>query len=225
MAGCGDSPILLEAHNPSPLTGLGNNTYLIAGVGHPDHVRAIAAALRDRRARLTTVVVTHGHPDHASGAPTLAAQHPAAILAKYPGPDDASAAVHWTWVDEGDRIAADDDSLVVLRTPGHSPDHIALWHEPSRSLFTGDLVVQGSSVMIAASRGGDLSEYLASLERLLALEPRVLFPRASTIPPPSSRPTSHAGVSANGRSSLRSPSAARPCRKSPNPFMMISARS
>ena len=44
------------------------------------------------------------------------------------------------------------------------------------TIFTGDLVVQGSSVMIHWSRGGDLGQYLASLERLLALEPRRLLP-------------------------------------------------
>jgi glyoxylase-like metal-dependent hydrolase (beta-lactamase superfamily II) len=169
------------------MTGGGNHTYLIAGtdgsavlvdagVGHPDHVQAVAAALTDRRATLTTVAVTHGHADHASGAPALAARHPAAVFAKCPGPEDVAAGVRWTQVDEGDRVCIGDDDLVVLRTPGHAPDHIALWHEPTRSLFTGDLVVQGGSVMIAASRGGNLIAYLASLERLIALEPRVLFP-------------------------------------------------
>ena len=180
------SPILLEALNPNPMTGSGNNTYLIsgahgsavlidAGVGHPDHVDAIDAALAARQARLTAVVVTHGHADHASGAPALAGRHREAVLMKHPGLED-DARVRWTMVDEGDRVEAGDETLVVLRTPGHAPDHIALWHEASRSVFTGDLVVQGSSVMIAASRGGNLVEYLASLERLRALEPRVLFP-------------------------------------------------
>src|SRR5204863_7451940 len=67
-------------------------------------------------------------------------------------------------------------ALVVLLTPGHAPDHIVLWHEPSGSVFAGDLVVAGSSVMIAGSRGGDLADYLESLERVRALNPRVIFP-------------------------------------------------
>jgi glyoxylase-like metal-dependent hydrolase (beta-lactamase superfamily II) len=66
--------------------------------------------------------------------------------------------------------------LQALHTPGHSPDHLAFWHQPSGTIFTGDLVVQGSSVMIHWSRGGDLAQYLASLERLLSLEPRRLLP-------------------------------------------------
>jgi len=37
-------------------------------------------------------------------------------------------------------------------------------------------VIAGSSVMIEASRGGNLTQYLASLQRILEFEPRQLFP-------------------------------------------------
>jgi glyoxylase-like metal-dependent hydrolase (beta-lactamase superfamily II) len=68
------TPVLLEAQNPGPMTGRGNNTYLIpgvrgsavlvdAGVGHPNHLRAIDAALDARHAHLRQVLVTHGHAD------------------------------------------------------------------------------------------------------------------------------------------------------------------
>ncbi len=51
-----------------------------------------------------------------------------------------------------------------------------LWHEASRTVFSGDLIVPGGSVVIQPKRRGDLREYLASLERLLALEPSRLLP-------------------------------------------------
>ena len=179
-------PILLPAHNPGPMTGSGNNTYLIAGrhgsatlidagVGEPRHLAALASALGT--GRLEAVLVTHGHRDHAAGAPAIAAAHPAAAFRKRPWPDeDAQYAVPWRALDEGDIIDVGDEPLRTLHTPGHSPDHLAFWHEPTRTIFTGDLVVQGSSVMIHWSRGGDLGQYLASLERLLALEPVRLLP-------------------------------------------------
>jgi glyoxylase-like metal-dependent hydrolase (beta-lactamase superfamily II) len=55
-------------------------------------------------------------------------------------------------------------------------DHIALWHESTGTVFSGDLVIPGSSVMIHTSRGGRLNAYLKSLERVRDLQPRVLLP-------------------------------------------------
>ena len=180
-------PLLLFAHNPSPMTGLGNNTYLIAdsgaaalvdaGVGEARHLADLDAELIDQHAQLETVLVTHGHRDHACGAPAIARTHPSAVFRKLPWPEeDAQYETAWRVVGDGDVVTIGSETVTALHTPGHSPDHLAFWHEATRAVFTGDLVVQGSSVMIHWSRGGDLGQYLASLERLLALEPRRLFP-------------------------------------------------
>jgi len=193
------NPLLLSAHNPSPMTGAGNNTYLLvaerpskgtkqraegraaalidAGVGEPQHLAVLQSALETSHARLDSVLVTHGHRDHAGGAPAIARAHPGATFAKRPWPEeDAQHGMDWKALDEGDMLEAGGEALAVLHTPGHSPDHLAFWHEASGTIFTGDLVVFGSSVMIHWSAGGDLGQYMASLERLLALEPRVLLP-------------------------------------------------
>jgi glyoxylase-like metal-dependent hydrolase (beta-lactamase superfamily II) len=179
--------LTLPAHNPGPMTGPGNNTYLLvdageatlvdAGVGHPDHLSAIAAALAAHRARLTSVLVTHAHGDHAAGAPALAAAYPNALFLKRPWPEfDVRYAAPWQPIDETAPFSVGREALAVIHTPGHSPDHLSLWHQQSATLFTGDLVVKGSSVMIHASGGGDLGDYLASLERLIAMAPRRLLP-------------------------------------------------
>ena len=71
----------LDAGNPGPLTGAGNHTWLLtgavptlvdAGVGTPAHLDAIEAALETAGQTLHQVVVTHAHPDHASGSMAVA---------------------------------------------------------------------------------------------------------------------------------------------------------
>jgi glyoxylase-like metal-dependent hydrolase (beta-lactamase superfamily II) len=180
--------IQIEARNPGPMTGTGNHTYLLvsdrtavlvdAGVGAPAHLAEIAARLSEHHASLTDVLVTHGHGDHADGAAAVARAHPSARFWKYPWPEqDERFGVSWRRLDEGGRVPLGrDEAVEALHTPGHSPDHLAFWHAPSRSVFAGDLVVGGGSVMVQASRGGRLAEYLVSLERIRALEPRTLYP-------------------------------------------------
>jgi glyoxylase-like metal-dependent hydrolase (beta-lactamase superfamily II) len=63
-----------------------------------------------------------------------------------------------------------------VHTPGHAPDHLCFWHEETRTLFCGDLAVRGTSVWIPSSLQGDLAAYLASLRRVLALQPARLLP-------------------------------------------------
>jgi len=73
------------------MTGAGNWTWLIpgrvptlidAGIGNPRHLDALTDALGG--AALAQVLVTHGHPDHASGAAAIAERMPAARFLKMP---------------------------------------------------------------------------------------------------------------------------------------------
>jgi len=169
------------------MTGAGNHTYLLAsagravlidaGVGHPDHLVAIERALSESQASLQSVLVTHGHSDHVSGVPAIASAHPKTAFAKYVWPgDDPIHGITWVPLADGQEVRFGESSITAIHTPGHSPDHIAFWHEPTRAVYTGDLLIAGSSVMIEASRGGSLNDYLASLHRILDLEPAQLFP-------------------------------------------------
>jgi len=176
----------LGAHNPGPLTGDGNWTYLIdgsvptlidAGVGASDHVAELSSALGESRKGLAQIVVTHAHSDHVSGAPALAARWPGADLLKYPWPEvDLKYPVRWQPLVDDQRLVAGGTTLEVVHTPGHAPDHVCLWHADSRTLFSGDLLVEGGTVVIPGSRGGDLTAYLRSLARIEAMAPAVALP-------------------------------------------------
>lgn len=177
-------PIAVHAHNPGPMTGDGNWTWLIpgrvptlidAGAGDPRHLADLAEALGG--AALSQVLVTHAHGDHASGVPALGAahSHPRFRKMPWPGRDEKWPAL-WDPIVAGELVSAGDESLVAVHTPGHAPDHLCFWHEGSRSLFCGDLAQRGTTVWIPFDLRGDLADYLASLERVLALEPARLLP-------------------------------------------------
>jgi glyoxylase-like metal-dependent hydrolase (beta-lactamase superfamily II) len=177
------TPVALQAYNPGPMTGDGTRTWWLdgrvptlidAGSGDPRHVADVASVAGDR---LSLVLVTHAHSDHVGGVEALARRWPRARFAKLPWPErDARHPVTWSPLADGDTIPAGDDALVVVHTPGHAPDHVCFWEPRSRALFTGDLLVQGQTVLIPASRGGRLADYLRSLERIIALDPIVAYP-------------------------------------------------
>ena len=178
------NPLALRAFNPGPITGDGNWTWLIpgrvptlidAGTGDARHLTSVREALEG--APLEQVAVTHGHIDHASGTLELAARFPAARFLKMPWPGhDAKWQVPWQPIADGDVIPAGDTSLTVVHTPGHSPDHVCFWHAETRTLFGGDLAISGGTVWIPTQLQGNLVDYLASLERVLALEPVRVLP-------------------------------------------------
>jgi glyoxylase-like metal-dependent hydrolase (beta-lactamase superfamily II) len=177
-------PTALHAFNPGPMTGAGNWTWLVpgrtptlidAGTGDSRHLDAVAAAVGDTA--LKQVLVTHAHTDHASGAAAIATRMPHARFFKMPWPErDRLYAVPWRPLADNDIVEAGDTSLLALHTPGHAPDHLCFFHAETRSLFCGDLVQRGGTIWIPGNEQGDVAAYIASLERVLALDPVRVFP-------------------------------------------------
>jgi glyoxylase-like metal-dependent hydrolase (beta-lactamase superfamily II) len=172
------------AFNPGPLTGNGNTTWLLpghvptlidAGTGEPEYLQMLEKALGG--ARLSQVLVTHTHVDHASGAAAIAQRMPHVRVLKMPWPEpDARWHVRWEPLKDGETIAAGDSVLTAVHTPGHSPDHLCFWNAEARQLFCGDLAWKGSTVVIPPTHGGDVAAYLDSLERVIELAPAVMLP-------------------------------------------------
>ncbi|HUY22644.1 MAG TPA: MBL fold metallo-hydrolase [Acidimicrobiales bacterium] len=162
------------APNPGMMTGPGTNTYLVGttelavvdpGPDDAGHLDALAE-LGDGRIRW--VVVTHTHPDHAPGAAGLAARTGAEVL----GFSARDGFVPARDVGDGFTLAGEGFTLRALHTPGHASNHLCWLLVEEQMLFSGDHVMQGSTVVIAPP-DGDMAHYLASLRRLLALDPPI----------------------------------------------------
>ena len=182
------------ARNPGPFTFTGSGTYLVgdaSGVavidpgpsdaGHADAVLAAAAG------PITHLLVTHTHRDHcgnvealraATGAPALAyAAHPS-------GPEDAPPALDEgadhgfapdTPLRDGEVVTLPGATLRAVHTPGHIANHLCFLLEEEAALFTGDHVM-GWATTVVAPPDGEMSAYMASLDAVTALAPRVLYP-------------------------------------------------
>ncbi|MFD1331247.1 MBL fold metallo-hydrolase [Methylopila musalis] len=158
----------IVAPNAGAMTYHGTNTYLIEGERGalvldpgPDDAAHVAAIVEAAGGAVEGILLSHHHRDHVSAAPALKAATGAPVYA-HPAAAGLGVAVDET-LDEGDRIAG----LEVLHTPGHAPDHLA-FARPDGVLFTGDHVMAWSQTSVLAPGGGDLTDYMASLKRLLA---------------------------------------------------------
>lgn len=149
---------------------------LDVGDGSDRHVRSLFQYLMELgpQRQIVQAVVSHSHIGHYGGlrwvresiGPQFRA-HPAAIplLEKSGGKDSL------TPLEEGEILEADGMELEVLFTPGHTPDSLCLFDKKERALFSTDTILGGSTTTVS-----DLASFMASLERLLALGPRAIYP-------------------------------------------------
>ena len=167
----------IVADNPGMMTGPGTNTYLVGideiavidpGPGDDAHLDAIAGCGGDR---IRWILLTHTHQDHSPGAVGLKKRTGAEILAFGPGEGRGKIRLDGTLADKA-IIEATEFHLTALHTPGHASNHLCYLLNEERTLFTGDHIMQGSTVVISPP-DGDMATYLDSLERLKTIRPRL----------------------------------------------------
>jgi glyoxylase-like metal-dependent hydrolase (beta-lactamase superfamily II) len=67
-----------------------------------------------------------------------------------------------------------------MHTPGHASNHLCFLLEPDGLLFTGDHIIQGSTVVIDPP-DGDMSAYITSLKQLLTMDISAIAPGHGTL--------------------------------------------
>ena len=125
---------------------------------------------------------THTHNDHSPAAAPLRARTGATVygrVAAHPEWQDASFAPDVP-VQGGERFElpgpnGQASTLHAIHTPGHASNHLCYWLEEEQLLFTGDHVMQASTVVINPP-DGDMAAYIGSLRALAEREFEWLAP-------------------------------------------------
>lgn len=135
-----------------------------AAVVDPGDAGPVLDVLRERGLRLSAILLTHHHADHAGGVPGLLAQHPVPVY----GPHNPAIAGISDPLSEGDRITLPELglSLSVLEVPGHTLDHIAYVAEEPGWLFCGDTLFAGGCGRLFEGTPAQMVRSLAKLSAL-----------------------------------------------------------
>jgi glyoxylase-like metal-dependent hydrolase (beta-lactamase superfamily II) len=173
----------IVAPNPSMMTGPGTNTYLfgIKEIAVLDPGPNLDVHLDDIRAKaggdIRWILATHSHPDHSPGVAPLAELTGAEVLGMTaPNADHNDRTfVPSRVLSDGDKLETDEFVIEAIHTPGHASNHLCYRHIATNWIFTGDHVIDGSTVVINPP-DGNMTHYLDSLEKLKAMQPVALMP-------------------------------------------------
>lgn len=168
----------ITAPNPGVMTGPGTNSYILGdddlmlidpGPEIDSHRDALLAAVGKK---LRWILCTHTHRDHSPLARAIKYATGAQILGYGRVPSDGrqdEAFVPDRALGDGDVVDCGVYRVRAVHTPGHASNHLCYLLEGRGVLFTGDHVMQGSTVVISPP-DGDMQDYLDSLERLNTLD-------------------------------------------------------
>ncbi|MGM5008181.1 MBL fold metallo-hydrolase [Rhizobium sp. 969_B3_N1_2] len=187
----------ITANNPGPFTFFGTNSYIVGsssvavidpGPEDEAHFQALMAALGGRA--VTHIVVSHTHRDHSPLSRRLQAATGAATVGQGPhrparplrdgeiNPFSESSDISFVpdiALSDGQTLSGDGWALTAVLTPGHTANHAAFALEGRDILFSGDHVMAWSTSIVAPP-DGSMADYMASLERLIKREDRLLLP-------------------------------------------------
>ncbi|UXI21841.1 tRNA wybutosine-synthesizing protein 3 [Sarcoptes scabiei] len=174
--------------NPGHYTLQGTNTYIL-GTGKrrllidcgeqnvPEYIQNLKKVLEDNLISLQKIILTHWHPDHVGGTKDIlneAAEKDCKVYKFYDAEHDESIKrddYEFTYLEDNDEVSVEGANLKVFHTPGHSKDHLVIYLQEEKSLFSGDCILGEGTVVFE-----DLVTYLKSLSRISSIDPKKLYP-------------------------------------------------
>jgi glyoxylase-like metal-dependent hydrolase (beta-lactamase superfamily II)/8-oxo-dGTP pyrophosphatase MutT (NUDIX family) len=172
-------PLPPATHTNAFLIGERDMVLLDPGSGDPAAIEELGALvdhLHSEGRRLRLIALTHHHPDHTGAVEAMRRRYRVPVAAHAGVADHVKIDVA---LGDGERIPLEAGlrpwDLRVIHTPGHTRDHLCLYHEAGGGLFCGDHVA-GTGTVVIDPPDGDMRDYLTSLERLVSMRARTLFP-------------------------------------------------
>lgn len=142
----------------------------------------ITAAAQRHGVRITQILLTHAHIDHAGGAGALARQLDVPIVGPHPGDrfwidgmaqqarmfglPAAEPFMPARWLADGDTVQVGEVTLSVRHTPGHTPGHVVFHDAGTKRAFVGDVLFAGS-IGRTDFPGGDYDTLIDSIRSRL----------------------------------------------------------
>jgi glyoxylase-like metal-dependent hydrolase (beta-lactamase superfamily II) len=187
----------LTVNNPGPFTFFGTNTYIIGedslavidpGPEDPTHLDAILRAVGNRP--VSHIFVSHTHRDHSPLAEALRRRTGAVVCAEGPhrparplrigevNPLDTSADTGFSpdiRLADDSVIQGDGWAIRTILTPGHTANHAVFAFDGTDVLFSADHVMAWATSIVAPPDGA-MADYMASLDKLLRRDDRLLLP-------------------------------------------------
>ena len=168
------SPLVrrITAGNGSVFTGPGTNTYLVGkeevtvidpGPAMQEHIDVITAAAPN----IKQILVTHTHPDHSPGVRLLQEKLdvPAYGMLTNSSKNQDQTFNPERILDDGEVFQEEEFTIEVVHTPGHASNHLCFILKEEKLIFTGDHIMNGSTVVIGPP-DGNMKQYIQSLEKL-----------------------------------------------------------
>lgn len=146
--------------------------------GELDHLRKQLDHFIELGGRITAVVLTHSHRDHVEGVPFVRDTYEVPVWAheatgkQTPFPIDR-------FIADGEVLESAGEPpwrLRAIHTPGHDPGHLCFLEESTGTLICGDMMANPGTIVVSLEFGGDMTQFMQSLEKLMDVPAKLLLP-------------------------------------------------